>query len=166
MIITTERAGSCNKQGQYISVGHGLQIRLLKNELPGYLVFASVARITEGQNSPAKQVLQFRIYIRIGIACGTASSITSGMLSSMTIPTLDEINAMTGQQRKVLENRLRRAAARQGLRLDKSRARDPYSLSYGTYMLVDAQTNGVVCMGLPDGYGLDLEGVARHLFER
>jgi hypothetical protein len=38
---------------------------------------------------------------------------------------------------KVRENRVRRMAARQGLRLVKSRTRDPRALDYGSYMLLD-----------------------------
>jgi len=38
---------------------------------------------------------------------------------------------------KVRENRLRRMAARQGLRLEKSRRRDDRALDYGTYWLVE-----------------------------
>lgn len=37
---------------------------------------------------------------------------------------------------KVRENRLRRMAERQGLRLVKSRRRDPRALDYGLYVLV------------------------------
>jgi hypothetical protein len=50
----------------------------------------------------------------------------------------------TDREVKVKENRLRRAAERQGLRLVKSRRRDPRALDFGKYMLVDVQTNGVV----------------------
>ena len=35
---------------------------------------------------------------------------------------------------KARENRLRRAAERQGLRLSKSRTRDPLALSFGWYV--------------------------------
>ena len=35
-------------------------------------------------------------------------------------------------------------AARQGLKLCKSRRRDPYALDYGCYILVDASRNWVV----------------------
>ncbi len=49
-----------------------------------------------------------------------------------------------GQEEKVKENRLRRAADRQGLRLMKSRSRDPNAIDYGLYGLVDIQTNGIV----------------------
>jgi len=45
---------------------------------------------------------------------------------------------------KIRENRLRRAAERQGLMLKKSRRRDPRAVDYGGYMLVDIATNGVV----------------------
>ena len=35
-------------------------------------------------------------------------------------------------------------AERQGLKLRKSRRRDPYALDYGLYMLVDGRTNAIV----------------------
>ena len=38
---------------------------------------------------------------------------------------------------KVREDRLRRAAKRQGLRLIKSRTRDPRALDYGGYWVMD-----------------------------
>jgi hypothetical protein len=75
----------------------------------------------------------------------------------------DAINAMTDQEYKVLENRLRRAAERQGLRLEKSRARDPRAIDYGTYHLVDKSSNTVVAHGLQSGYGLALDEIAQHL---
>jgi hypothetical protein len=49
-----------------------------------------------------------------------------------------------GTDEKVRENRLRRMAERQGLRLVKSRRRDPRAIDYGMYMLVNAEINGVV----------------------
>jgi hypothetical protein len=68
-------------------------------------------------------------------------------------------------QLKTREQQLRRKAARQGLRLLKSHLRDPDSLGYGTYMLVDAATNWVAFMdyGMPAGYGLDLDDVQDYL---
>jgi hypothetical protein len=45
---------------------------------------------------------------------------------------------------RVRENRLRRMADRRGLRLVKSRRRDPRAVDYGRYMLVDQATNVVV----------------------
>jgi hypothetical protein len=71
---------------------------------------------------------------------------------------------MTAVQYKILENRLRHAAARQGLRLAKSRRRDPRALGYGSYMLVDDATNAVVVWGLDSGYGLDLADVAHAMW--
>ena len=64
---------------------------------------------------------------------------------------------------KVRENRLRRAADRQGLILEKSRRRDPRSVGFGTFRLVDARTNGIVASGTDDDYGLDLDAVEEHL---
>lgn len=56
---------------------------------------------------------------------------------------------------KVRENRLRRMAERQGLRLVKNRRRDPNALCYGGYGLVDVQRDYVVfgysqAMGEPE----------------
>lgn len=61
--------------------------------------------------------------------------------------TSDRRSEMTAPERKVYENRLRRAAARQGLRLVKSRTRDPRALTYGVYWLADA--NNVLVTGEP-----------------
>ena len=99
------------------------------------------------------------------------SSIVSRMMTG-NIPTTDEIDAMTDQQYKVLENRLRRAAARQGLRLEKSHARDPQALTHGTYCLIEGPPrNGdnwrsrLQVAGDPHtGYGLGLDDVARYLY--
>jgi hypothetical protein len=64
---------------------------------------------------------------------------------------------------KARENRLRRMAARQGLHLTKSRARDPQTPDFGTYMLTDLATNFLVASKLPNGYGLSLDDVERAL---
>ena len=60
------------------------------------------------------------------------------------------------QDRKVRENRLRRMAERQGLRLVKNPRRDPRAIDYGTYMLVDPDSRlvadfGWAYTGMPDG---------------
>jgi hypothetical protein len=60
------------------------------------------------------------------------------------------------------EQRLRRMADRQGLRLVKSRRRDPRALDYGDYMLVDAATNGVVA-GEIGRLHLSLDDIERYL---
>lgn len=69
---------------------------------------------------------------------------------------------MTGVEYKTYENRVRRAAERQGLRLEKSRRRDPRAVDYGTYRLVDPATN-TVTLSMPSGFGLSLTEVDREL---
>jgi len=51
---------------------------------------------------------------------------------------------MRNMKEKTLENRLRRMADRQGLRLQKSRSRDPNACDFGLYALIDLQTGGAV----------------------
>jgi hypothetical protein len=55
----------------------------------------------------------------------------------MDAPTDEQIAAMSPRQRKSLENRARRAAERQGLRVRKSYRRDPRALDFGRIELVD-----------------------------
>jgi hypothetical protein len=63
----------------------------------------------------------------------------------------------------VRENRLRRMAARQGLRLEKSRRRDTRAIDFNGYMLVDVRLNGVVCGGEPFPYSATLDDVEAYL---
>lgn len=60
---------------------------------------------------------------------------------------------------KVVENRLRRMATRQGLVLSKSRRRDVRAYDYGTYALIDPDTNSLVAGDQNSGYGLSLSDV-------
>jgi hypothetical protein len=62
-----------------------------------------------------------------------------------------------------VENRLRRAARRRDLRLEKSKLRDPGAIGYGTYRIVDARTGRVVAGGRRSDYGLSLADVAERL---
>jgi hypothetical protein len=71
---------------------------------------------------------------------------------------------MSDAEIKVLENRLRHAADRQGFRLQKSRARDPRAVTYSTYQLVDVRTGGLAVGSISFGYGLGLDDVERALF--
>ena len=66
---------------------------------------------------------------------------------------------------KVRENRLRRMADRQGLKLLKSRAQDPRGLTYGCYGLVDIWSGGsVVADDIGRGYPLSsLDEVEEYL---
>ncbi|MGO8686502.1 MAG: hypothetical protein ACLQT7_04840 [Candidatus Dormibacteria bacterium] len=66
---------------------------------------------------------------------------------------------------KVRENRLRRTAERQGLKLLKSRRRDPHAIDFGTYMLVDPNRCALVPADHNRGCGLDLDGVETWLTE-
>jgi hypothetical protein len=79
------------------------------------------------------------------------SGITSGIYTGGTSMDQDE---------KVRENRARRAAQRQGMRLIKSRRRDPRALDYGQFWLVDAYTNGAVTSGQ---FGISLDEVEEFL---
>ncbi len=93
------------------------------------------------------------------IASRLPSSIASGIFSSMS------------DEEKVRENRLRRAAARQGLMLVKSRRRDPLALDFGLYVLVrDSKGNRVGRHGgqaavsdLANGHGMSLDEVETEL---
>jgi hypothetical protein len=63
---------------------------------------------------------------------------------------------------KVRENRLRRMADRQGLRLVKSRRRDPRASDYGTYVLVDQ--NNVIEYGAWTGrFAASLDDIEAYL---
>ena len=59
---------------------------------------------------------------------------------------------------KIRENRLRRVAQRQELRLVKSHRRDPRALGFGGYMLVD-WNNNVVFGEVDSARALDLDQV-------
>jgi len=64
---------------------------------------------------------------------------------------------------KVREDRLRRAARRQGLILEKSRRRDPRATDFGAFRIVNEQTSAVVASGADGGFGLNLDQVEAHL---
>ena len=67
------------------------------------------------------------------------------------------------------ENRLRRAARSQGLRLEKSRARDRGDLTFGGYMLVNIERNEVaygVAGHTGRGYKFSLDAIESYLSRR
>lgn len=64
---------------------------------------------------------------------------------------------------KIRENRLRRMAQRQGLKVVKSRRRDPRALDYGGYMIADESTNGVVMGGYPWAFSASLDDIEDYL---
>jgi hypothetical protein len=64
---------------------------------------------------------------------------------------------------KIRENRLRRAADRQGLRLHKSNRRDPNALGYGLWALIDLDTGASMHNPAPWGiHVLDQETTLRN----
>lgn len=66
---------------------------------------------------------------------------------------------------KIRENRLRRMAERQNLRLQKSRRRDEHAWDYGTYQLVDSSGRLTVAAdsAIGHGFGLSLDDIEKHL---
>jgi len=87
----------------------------------------------------------------------------------MTTNTPTDTNSIDGNPRdKVRESRLRRLAARQGLVLRRSRRRDGRSPAFGTYQLVDAQSDLIAAgdgHGPYEGFGLSLDDIQRALKE-
>jgi len=51
------------------------------------------------------------------------------------------------EKKKVFENRMRHALARQGYRLMKSRLRDECAIDFGRYYIVDPDRNSIVARG-------------------
>lgn len=64
---------------------------------------------------------------------------------------------------KVKENRLRRIAERRGMKIEKSRRRDPKAIDFGGYMLIDVSTNAVITGGSPYPYSASIEDVEEYL---
>ena len=68
---------------------------------------------------------------------------------------------------KVRENRLRRMAERQGLRLVKSRRRDPLALDYQLYALISEKEYGIESGWQKGGrFGYTLDEVEERLSRR
>ena len=62
------------------------------------------------------------------------------------------------------ENRLRRMADRQGLRVERSRRHDPRAASYGLYALKTLETRELVSKpGVRDDHALTLDEVEQYL---
>lgn len=75
---------------------------------------------------------------------------------------------MSDQALKVRENRLRRAAKRQGLELQRFRTKDHRHALYGTYQLTGPDGSVVAAREHPAfgrSYGLTIEEVEKHLGE-
>lgn len=95
-----------------------------------------------------------------------AQAALAAAAAEMTDPALS--SAVKADADKVRENRLRRMAQRQGYRLVKNPRRDTRAADYGSYMLVDAATSGLVAdfgwdhVGFPEGSS-HLDDVERYL---
>ena len=64
---------------------------------------------------------------------------------------------------KIRTNRLRKMARRQGLRLSKTRRRDPRAIDYDGWMVIDMFTNRAVYGGQPYAYSATLDEVEAYL---
>ena len=64
---------------------------------------------------------------------------------------------------KIRENRLRRMAERQGLRLLKSRRRDPYALDFGGYQIIDPSRGAIVYSYGYNEFGAGLDEIENWL---
>jgi transcriptional regulator with XRE-family HTH domain len=101
---------------------------------------------------------------RSGIASRSASGIVPGISQRDDAKGVDMPAATATQgSEKVREIRLRRMAERQGLKLARSRRRDPRAIDYGRYMIVDTFTNTVVAGELNTPGALDLDEVEAYL---
>jgi len=66
---------------------------------------------------------------------------------------------------EIREQRLRRAVARLGYKLVKSRCRTPEASVYGTFGIIDPDRNWWIAGNREEGYGLDLDDIERWLSE-
>jgi hypothetical protein len=73
------------------------------------------------------------------------------------------LEAMTAMEFKVYVHRLRRSAARRGLRLSRSRVRDPKALDYHGFTILSTRTRRVVLGRRPDGFLPDIREVEKFL---
>lgn len=74
--------------------------------------------------------------------------------------------SLSDRELRVLEQRARRVAERQGLQLQRSRRRDPNAIDFGRYRLIDPRLNAVVHGAGNFDYELDLQGVVEFLLDR
>jgi hypothetical protein len=78
----------------------------------------------------------------------------------------EQADDLPESKRRIVEQRARRVAKRQGLELTRSRRRDPHALDYGGYMLIDPDTNAIV-VGTMAGrpYGMTLAQAVEWLLD-
>jgi hypothetical protein len=89
----------------------------------------------------------------------TPRGISSGIIQRMASKKKSDAAALA---LKVRENRLRRAAKRQGLELVKARQRDARGTVHGTYGLTD-ENDWIYLANRQEGYGLTLDQIEAFL---
>ena len=85
------------------------------------------------------------------------------MTSSPSAVSVDYGEKATLESDKIRENRLRRVAKRRGLRLLKSRLKDPKAVGFGGFMLIDVGTNVAVLGEQPYKFSCSLETIESFL---
>jgi hypothetical protein len=75
------------------------------------------------------------------------------------------LEALTPMEFKVYVHKLRRSAARRGLKLRRSRVRDPKALDYHGFTITDVRTRKVVLGRRPDGFLPSIVEVERFLMQ-
>jgi hypothetical protein len=70
---------------------------------------------------------------------------------------------LLAKDRQLDQDRVYRLAKRKGFRLEKCRTRDKHHEDYGTYRLLNRNTNMLVLSARIDGYGLTLGEIAEYL---
>jgi predicted DNA-binding transcriptional regulator AlpA len=78
-------------------------------------------------------------------------------------PTTEDCQMRERGPAEIRENRLRRMAERQLLKLLKSRRRDPRAYDFEGWMICDLNNN-VVAGGHPNAYGMSIDEVEEYLF--
>ena len=74
-----------------------------------------------------------------------------------------KVGCMRDSQERAREDRLRRIAHRHGLMLKKSRQRNPDSVDYGNYWLIEISINGIIQGGQ---HGASLDEIDAYLARR
>jgi hypothetical protein len=75
------------------------------------------------------------------------------------------LNELSDREFKVLEQRARRVAERQGLALQRSKRRDPHAPDFGLYRLVDPNLNAVIAGARPWDFSMNLAEIVDWLLD-
>jgi hypothetical protein len=128
------------------------------------LVIAGLAASTAAEEGP-----RYIDHVRRALAFVNQRSPAPGAEAFQLVSLPASGQRLKGMHARSMENRLRLAAQRRGLRLEKSHARDPHDLTFGGYMLVNIERNAIaygVAGHTAGGYGLSLDDVEAYLKRR